>query len=152
VHITSDRRYRLPAPPEEVWAALSVPGDYPSWWPWLQRLEAPALAEGASWACQIQPPVPYPLRFTLVLTEVVPASRVAATLSGDVVGSARLTLDPAPGGTAVRLTSALAPGSPALRAVALVARPLARFGHDWVLDTGARQFVDRALAAPARDR
>jgi hypothetical protein len=29
--------------------------------------------------------------------------------------------------------------------VAGVAAPLVRRGHDWVLDTGARQFRDRAL-------
>jgi hypothetical protein len=29
--------------------------------------------------------------------------------------------------------------------VARVAQPVVTFGHDWVLDTGARQFRSRAL-------
>jgi len=29
-----------------------------------------------------------------------------------------------------------------------VARPVVRFGHDWVLDTGAAQFRRVGLAAP----
>ena len=45
----------------------------------------------------------------------------------------------------LRLTAALSPGSPAFRVLATLARPLVTRGHDWVLDTGARQFVDRAI-------
>ena len=34
-----------------------------------------------------------------------------------------------------------------LRTFAAVARPVVRFGHDWVLDTGVQQFRSRALNA-----
>jgi hypothetical protein len=32
-----------------------------------------------------------------------------------------------------------------LKTVARLARPMAQFGHDWVLDTGARQFRSHAF-------
>jgi hypothetical protein len=39
----------------------------------------------------------------------------------------------------------LAPGNLTLRLMSRVAAPIARFGHDWVLDSGARQFIARAV-------
>ena len=62
-------------------------------------------------------------------------------MSGDIVGSARLSVRAdGNGGSVARLESLLAPANPFLRGVARVARPVVRFGHDWVLDTGAAQF------------
>jgi hypothetical protein len=49
------------------------------------------------------------------------------------------------------LHSSLAPGNAALRLVSRFAAPIARFGHDWVLDTGARQFISRAVVPVAGD-
>jgi hypothetical protein len=41
--------------------------------------------------------------------------------------------------------SGLAPANALLRVLATVGRPIARYGHDWVLDVGAGQFASRAL-------
>jgi hypothetical protein len=49
------------------------------------------------------------------------------------------------GGCEARLQSRLVPANQVLRAIATLARPVARFGHDWVLDTGLRQFRSRAF-------
>ena len=38
-----------------------------------------------------------------------------------------------------------APGNTALQVISRFAAPIARFGHDWVLDSGARQFIARAV-------
>ena len=93
----------------------------------------------------MQPPLPYAVRFDLVLTEVVEGRAVGARVEGDVRGDAHIEIAPDGEGSALRLTSSLAPTHPMLRAVARVARPIASFGHDWVLDTGFRQFTSRAL-------
>lgn len=147
LRIGSDRRWTLPAGQPAVWAALADVDRYRSWWPWLVAFQADALEEGAVWRCRISPPTPYVLRFALTLVRVVPLATVEATVAGDIVGTATLELSAGePGTTELRLVSDLAPGSPVLRAVSVVARPLARFGHDWVLDTGVRQFGERALA------
>lgn len=121
---------------------------YRTWWPWLRSFEATALESAETWSCAVQPPVPYALRFTVIMQEVVPEQLVTASIDGDITGEARLELAAAGAGCDVHLVSALAPGSRALRAVSTVARPVVRFGHDWVLDNGARQFASRL---PQRD-
>jgi hypothetical protein len=139
--IRSDRRYGFEATREEMWALMADVGRYRSRWPWLRRFEAPqGLVEGAVWRCRVQPPLPYSVRFTVTLDEVVELDRIRATIGGDIEGSAGLTLRDDPRGCELDLVSSLAPRHPGLRALAVVGRPLIRFGHDWVLDTGAKQF------------
>jgi hypothetical protein len=102
----------------------------------------------------VQPPLPYTLRFTLEIDEVVPAELVTAHVEGDLAGAATLELRDVTGDrtprSEIRLRSSLAPTNRALRAFATVAKPVVRFGHDWVLDTGVQQFRSRAL--PTGDR
>ena len=43
-------------------------------------------------------------------------------------------------------------GNTALRLVSRFAGPVARFGHDWVLDSGARQFIARAVEPLVSDQ
>jgi uncharacterized protein YndB with AHSA1/START domain len=145
VQVTSDRLYRFDRSPGELWAAISRTDGYRSWWPWLRNLDAAGLIAGAAWECTVQPPLPYSLRFTVYLDEVVEAERVEARVSGDIEGSARLELHGDDAGCEARLVSALAPRNGVLRVVAAAAPRIVRFGHDWVLDTGARQFRARAL-------
>lgn len=144
--IRSDRRFTFEQPPPEVWEVMADTSAYTRWWPWLRHLDATALVTGEVWSCHIQPPLPYSLRFTIALDEVVPAALARATVAGDITGTAELTLEPAAeGGTAGRLVSDLAPASPVLRTFAAVARPLVVWGHDWVLAEGIRQFKARGL-------
>ena len=150
MEVRSDRRYPVPAPPATVWAALERTDDYRSWWPWLRRFEAAGLVEGDVWRCTIRPPLPYVVRFDLTIETADPPATVTARLTGDIVGEARIDLAPTgPSGASseLRLIAALSPGSPAFGLLARLARPLVTRGHDWVLDTGARQFVDRAVCS-----
>jgi uncharacterized protein YndB with AHSA1/START domain len=141
VELTSDRRYRFPVDADALWTALSATSDYQRWWPWLRDFDARGLTAGDSWRCAVRPPLPYILRFTIHLDEVVPTSLVVATITGDIAGRARLDVAPQPPGSEIRLTSDLAPSSRAFGLLARLARPVVRRGHDWVLDTGARQFA-----------
>lgn len=146
--IRSDRRFRFDATCEEVWASLVEVDRYRGWWPWLRQFDGKEFAAGAVWRCRVQPPVPYSVRFTVTIDEVAPTSRVAATIGGDIAGTAALSLadvDAVGHRCELRLVSTLAPCRPALRALSVVGRPVIRHGHDWVLDTGATQF---ARAAP----
>ncbi len=118
---------------------------YRSWWPWLRHFDAPALSPGATWSAVVQPPLPYRLRFELHLGEVEEPRVVTADVTGDIEGSARLEISPSASGSELHLLSELRPTNALLRAVAQMAAPMARFGHDWVLDTGLRQFRSRAL-------
>ena len=143
--VRSDRRYRFPVPPEQLWPVLTDVGQYRTWWPWLRSFDGAGFAPGERWSCVVQPPLPYSLRFSIALAEVVPHELAVATIEGDIVGEARLELTSDDDGCEARLRSRLAPSNSVLRAIAAVAAPVARFGHDWVLDTGLRQFRSRAL-------
>ncbi len=79
------------------------------------------------------------------IEHVEPAVLVRARVGGDVVGTATLQLSDTDTGCAATLDSSLAPGNRAVRLVSRFAAPIARFGHDWVLDSGARQFIARAV-------
>lgn len=143
--VRSDRRHRLAADPETVWDVLSRLDDYQRWWPWLRTFEADALEAGQTWRCTIRPPVPYDLRLSVHLHRVERPYRIDATVGDDLTGAARLDLIPAGDHCDLRLRSTLSPRSGMLRAVAGWAPWIAQRGHDWVLDTGLRQFRDRAL-------
>lgn len=114
--------------------------------------------------------MPYVLRFTVTVEQVDAPNLVVAVVDGDVRGTARLDLEddgPSDGpvdravdgaaagrtdgraaGCRVRLRSTLVPANRTLRTVARLSRPMAQFGHAWVIDAGARQFEDRALSRP----
>lgn len=145
--VRSDRSYQFAVPPEELWLALTRVEDYRSWWPWLRGFDGSSFEPGAAWRCVVQPPLPYSLRFRVTLDEVHPLRSAVARIDGDIRGTARLELVPTDDGCEAHLVSRLAPASSVLRAIAVMARPVARFGHDWVLDNGLRQF--RAQAFPA---
>jgi uncharacterized protein YndB with AHSA1/START domain len=143
--VRSDRRYWFGLPPEALWPVLTRVERYRTWWPWLRRLDAGGFAAGERWTCVVQPPLPYTLRFRIALQEVVPARLATAAVDGDIEGDARLELAPDADGCELRLVSCLSPSNQLLRRVAVLARPVAQRGHDWVLDTGLRQFRSRAL-------
>jgi uncharacterized protein YndB with AHSA1/START domain len=143
--VRSDRRYRFEVPPEALWPVLTSVEHYRAWWPWLRGFEAGAFASGERWTCVVQPPLPYSLTFTIALDEVVPERLATAVITGDITGEARLEVTATDDGCEARLQSRLVPANQILRAIATLARPVARFGHDWVLDTGLRQFRSRAF-------
>jgi uncharacterized protein YndB with AHSA1/START domain len=143
--ITTVHRYELPLPREKAWSLISDVSNYGTWWPWLRVFDGAALAPGEEWRCEVQPPVPYLVRFRVVIEEVETAVRVQARVVGDVIGAATLRMEDTPGGCAATLDSTLSPGNTYLRMVSRFAGPIARFGHDWVLDSGARQFIARAV-------
>ena len=146
VRIGSDRWYDFDVSPDAFWTAACQTQLYQGWWPWLQQFDAGLLAEGQVWSCSVRPPLPYVVSFSVEFHEVCHGTRVQATVSGDIEGSARLDIEPAQSGCRVRLRSHLAPSSRRLKAAAVVARPIVGFGHNWVLDTGARQFRTRAFS------
>lgn len=145
MQIETRRRVWFEAAPVAVWAALICVEEYRTWWPWLHGLDAAGFEPGSVWQCTVQPPVPYQLRFTLRLEDVEPERSASASIDGDIAGRARIDLMPVDGGTELTLVAKLRPVRGLLVAVSTVAAPVARWAHDWVLETGVRQFGDRAL-------
>ena len=140
VGVRSDRRYLFSAPRRDVWDALTQVDEYRTWWPWLRRFDGRQFLPGERWRCEVKPQLPYTLEFEIVLDEVCDAESAHASLSGDIAGWAALTLSDDGRGSALQLRSDLTARSGPARWVDAVAPPLARRGHDWVLDNGIRQF------------
>jgi hypothetical protein len=145
MEVASDRRWTFDVPADVLWARMASTDEYRRWWPWLRRFDAKGLVEGDVWGCLVQPPLPYVLRFRVELTAVDPGARADAVVTGDIRGTATLTVEPDGDGAAARLVSSLEPANPVLRAFGAVAAPVVRWGHDWVLDQGLRQFRQRGL-------
>jgi uncharacterized protein YndB with AHSA1/START domain len=143
MEIASNHTVLLPAPRAAVWEALGGVSHYRTWWPWLRRFDATCLDEGDVWRCTIRPPLPYVLRCTVELTSVRAPELVVARLAGDIAGDARLELNEQPAGpaTEARITSRLQARRRAARLLSRAAPPVARWGHDWVFTTAARQFA-----------
>jgi hypothetical protein len=154
--IRSERSWSYSGGSDELWDIVADVDRYREWWPWLRQFEADGgLHVGGRWRCEVAPPVPYTVRFTLAFTEVDPGVHIGARVSGDIAGTA--SLDVADGHAAdgsvscgVHLESSLAAVHPLLRALGIVAGPMTRWGHDWVLDRGWEQFV-RATSRGPRD-
>ena len=138
----TERSTRIAAAPDAVWDTLRQVDRYRDWWPWLRSFDARGLEQGDRWTCTVRPPLPYQVTFTIVLEDVVGGEAVAARVEGDVEGEARIDLVPDTDGTDLRLVADLHAATPWLRRLDRWARPVARFGHD--------RIIDRALADLAR--
>ncbi len=145
MELASDRRWCFDAPPDDVWVALAATSEYRTWWPWLTSFDAVGLVAGARWQCTVRPPLRYSVRFAIDLEQIEAPRLLTARVSGDITGRARVELAARADGSEVRLVSTLAPTRRAMALLTAVAGPIARRSHDWVLDTGARQFAARAV-------
>lgn len=140
-----DRTWAFDVHPEHLWATLARTEDYPRWWPWLRELSGAGLVPGGSTDCVIRAPVPYALRLTLTVTDLVPGQRVEAVATGDLSGQGRLELTPKGRTSLVRLAWEVELRRPVLRAAGRFGRPLMEWGHDWVVNGGIEQFCRHAL-------
>ena len=141
--LRTDRAYPLDDPPAVVWQALEQVDGYQRWWPWLQRFDAHVLSEGARWTARIRVPVPWSLRIELELHDVRAPTSVRAVVTGDVEGTAALTVEPAEMGSVIRVRSELAPRHRLLQVLHQGVPSVSRRMHDHVIDTAFRQFADR---------
>ncbi len=147
--IVSARRLHLDADRRAVWETMSRVTEFSNWWPWLRHFDGAELVTGSVWTCVVQPPLPYSLRFTVALDQVLAPSVVHATVAVDVTGTASVALQEEGAGCLAVFNSCLSPHQGVLRMVAALAPPVARYGHDWVLDTGARQFAHLVASSQA---
>ena len=109
MELVSDRRWFLDAGPDAVWAALADTAEYRTWWPWLTSFDAAGLVAGARWRCTVRPPLRYSVRFAIDLEQVEPSRLLAARVTGDITGRARVDITECGARSEVRLTSALTP-------------------------------------------
>jgi hypothetical protein len=142
-----DRTWAFAVAPDELWGVLQRTDEFPRWWPWLRELSGDGLVPGGRSDCVVRAPIPYTLRFTVVVRELIPGQLVDAVVDGDLAGPARLEVNGAEEGpgSVVRLAWDMELRQPVLRAAARIGRPVMEWGHDWVVTNGVEQFVRRAL-------
>jgi len=140
-----DRRWSFDASPEDFWALISRTEDFTSWWPWLRAFDLDSLAEGATAECVVQAPIPYRLHFTVHVRRVIPLELIDTVVRGDLAGPARLGMTAHERGSSVRLNWEVEVRDPVLRVASRIARPIMEWGHNWVVETGLRQFRRGAL-------
>jgi carbon monoxide dehydrogenase subunit G len=140
--IEYEGRFSFPAPPQEVWSAVEHFERFESWWGWLGelRVEGPGLAAGSVLHGVVAPPLPYRMRLRVVLLECVPPRSVDASVNGDLVGHARLVLEPEGTGTRASVAWEIEMMQRPMRMAARVAAPLLRWGHDRVVDATVAGF------------
>ncbi|HEX5588164.1 MAG TPA: SRPBCC family protein [Acidimicrobiia bacterium] len=149
-----DRAWDFAVPPAELWGTLARTDQYPRWWPWLRefRVTGDGLAVGSIAEAVIQAPLPYQLHCTIEVLEADAPHVLAATVTGDLAGPARLELRPTATGAEARLAWTLEVQSSLLRPFAVVARPVLAWAHDRIVERGLGEFEAIALTEPtARD-
>jgi uncharacterized protein YndB with AHSA1/START domain len=140
-----DRTFELAVPRDELWSILTRTDEYPGWWPWLGHVDGDGLEPGAVAHCVVRAPIPYRLRFEVVVQDVVPRERVDAVVRGDLDGPATLEIRASGDRSTARLVWRLELRDRVLRRVATIARPAMVWAHDRIIDVGLRSFEARAL-------
>jgi hypothetical protein len=145
-----DRRFGLAITPGELWSLLEQTDAYVDWWSWLHSLDGGGLSVGDAARCVVRAPLPYSLRFTVHVEEVVATSKVVTRVEGDLVGPARLEIEPTDAGCDARLAWLLELRDPVLRPLAALTRPAMQWAHDRVVDVGLAEFRRRAIDGHGR--
>lgn len=140
-----DREFPFDCGADALWSVLTATGDYTDWWSWLRSLDVSGLKPGAEARFEIRGPLPYSLRGTITVHEVVTAERIRTEVAGDLHGPAQLTIRPTPLGCVARLQWSLDLRDRVLRGLAIAGRPAMAWAHDRVVAEGVAQFKRRAL-------
>lgn len=143
------RQYEFSQAPHELWGVIEEVDQFEKWWTWLEefRLEGDSLCEGAVLHGVVAPPLPYRMRIRVELTNCDPASRVDATVHGDLEGEAGLRLRPHGGGSVVEVGWTVEMMQRPMRLASRFGHPLLQWGHDRVVEltvAGFQRRLDRA--------
>jgi carbon monoxide dehydrogenase subunit G len=130
------RRFRLGAPPQVVWAALEEFCCLESSTPWVRDLEVngPGLCDGSVLSATIATPLACRMKVVFELERCVLSGSIVGTVSGDLRGQAGLVLEGDGNGTRVEVAWTFEMMQRSMRAVARVAGPALRWGHDLVVE------------------
>lgn len=148
--------WRVDAPVERVFDAISESEKWPEWWPGVERVEeiAPGnTGDGVgnlrryTWKSKL----PYRLTFDMRTTRVERPFLLEGVAEGELDGRGRWTLTSIPGGTEVRYDWTVQTTQRWMNLLAPVAKPVFRWNHDVVMGWGgeglARRLGARLLSA-----
>ncbi len=130
-----DHVWRVPAPPQQVFAALADVDAYPRWWPEIRSVERVDDERGRA---EVRSMLPYTLH--LELTREVDDERAGLLrvgIAGDLEGWASFLVE-GDRTTAARYRQEVVVGARYLRRAAPLADPLLRLNHRWMMRSGER--------------
>lgn len=143
-------------PCDVVWKTLDSPTSWPRWWPGCLIVEQLASAttprSGRCFRFHWRGPLPYRLVMDACITEVEPAQRMVATVSGVLAGTAEWTLWREADRTQVGFEFAVSGSQPWMARLAPLARPLFRWNHERLMargETGLRQWLSERQGVAA---
>ncbi|MEX0168057.1 SRPBCC family protein [Streptomyces sp. LMG1-1-1.1] len=128
--------WRLPAPPDAVYAALERAEDYPRWWPQVREVVP---LDDATGTARFRSVLPYDLVVTVRALRRDPAARVLEIgLGGDLEGWARWTITAEGAGARVEYEQEVEVRARLLRLLAFPGRPVFRANHALMMRGGRR--------------
>lgn len=143
--------WRIEAPLKEVAEAIADVKAWPSWWKAVKEVHEVKHATadygvGSIYHHVWQSALPYKIRFTIEVAEVVPFKRIVGLASGDLAGQGIWEFSYVNGFTIAKYTWSVRTTKLWMNIVAPVARPIFRWAHLWVMkdgETGLRALTAR---------
>jgi uncharacterized protein YndB with AHSA1/START domain len=133
-HFVSEYVFR--GDPESLWRALGDVEAWPSWWPWLKRVER--LRDGigvehvgAAYRSTVRAPAGYGFVYSATVVDVERLRRIDLHVAGDIVGRGRFLVGTLPSGElTLSFTWLVSTTKRWMSAVAPMARPMFAWNHD----------------------
>ena len=146
-------QWRLDAPIEQVWEALSDVEAWPSWWPHVREVRTlhPGAANGLGsvrrlrWSSRL----PYGFALQVTTTEVRAPFRLEGRATGDMAGTGVWTLARDGAGTRVRYVWTLELHTRWMRLAAPFMAPVFRWNHEGVMRSGGQGLARHLALRPS---
>jgi hypothetical protein len=132
--------WRIGAPAEVVWPAVTDLETWSQWWPAVRRVVplSPGTPGGGSrWEFRFRTRLPYDMGFVAEVVRDDVRHTGEARVAGRVVGAAAWRVAPVDGGAQVRFEWEVRPQPAWMRMVAPLARPMFSWNHRSLMAEGA---------------
>ena len=143
--ITYRHGFSFDLAPDRLWDRIEEFDQFERWWPWLTGfwIEGSGLSAGSILHGTVTPPLPYSMQLRVELVECERPNAIDATISGDLIGGARLRLRPEFGGTWAEVAWTVEMRQPAMRLANRIGHPVLQWGHDRVVEITVAGFRRR---------
>lgn len=129
-------RWEIAAPARTVFEILRAVEDYPKWWLDFKTVQASGVG---SYDMSLRSFMRYTLTYTLLQSSVNKSSLVlVGKVEGDLVGTIRWDVDPAPGGCVAHFTQEVSARHWLVNKLSPVIRGVFRWNHVKVMRNGER--------------
>jgi uncharacterized protein YndB with AHSA1/START domain len=139
--------WRVEAPIEQVWEAISHPSEWPSWWRGVEQVTELALGNenglGARHRYTWKSRLPYRLTLEIESVEVDRPHRLVGIATGDLTGRGCWTLSESDGLTTAQFDWNVRTTKPWMNVLAPLLRPAFAWNHDIVMRWGGESLARR---------